>query len=298
MKKNPLKSLSIRAAALRLADLGDIYASDLKKEEKGEPHAITFLWDNGKFYRGDCNYDAHSICYIDKPTHGLVDISEPGYYSVITKDDILSGDIIEDSNPPSKQRRIRGFRSVAEIANQAYAVGLMGMVYRLDELNLWQRIDDGLPQSFDIEAIHGFNDSEIYAVGGDGQLWSYNGKIWKEIVLPTNADLNTIICVDNKEVYIAGMGGILIHGRQDIWEIIDQEDTGDDIWDLEWFNEKLYVATMNAVYYLKKDGLQAVDFGDDSPRSCNQLSSAKDVLWSIGEYDIMSLNDKRWTRIV
>ena len=55
---------------------------------------------------------------------------------------------------------------------------------------------------------------------------------------------------------------------------------------------------MDAVYRLKKEELEPVDFGKDPPKSCYQLSAAKGVMWSNGEYDIMSFDGKKWTRIV
>jgi hypothetical protein len=278
--------------------LGFIYAGDPKKEEKEIPHTVTFMWEAGVFDRGECNYNAHTACIIKYPEPGLVDASEPGYYSVNTENGMTSGDIFVKSQPPSKKRRVRGIRSVSEIDGKAYAVGFAGMVYRLDKLNGWTRIDDGLPESFEIEAIHGFEASELYATGDDGELWHNDGKKWTKLDLPTNENLNTVKCAGNGKVYLAGDGGVLICGRKDEWEVIEHEQTDDDIWDLEWFGGQLYVSTMDDVYRLKKERLERVDFGDDPPKSCYQLSAGKDVLWSSGEYDIMSFNGKKWTRIV
>lgn len=298
MRTKSLENLIIRNAVVQRPGLGYIIACDLTMEEKGEPHAFIFTWEDGTFEREECNYEAHSICIIEYPTFGIVDISEPGYYTNNTEDGMFYGDIIEDSYPQPKLRRIRGFRSVSRIADKAYAVGLGGMVYRLDKVDQWTRIDDGLPQSFDIEAIHGLDDREIYAVGSHGQIWSYDNKKWLEYQLPTSANLNTVKCTNNGEVYIAGMGGILMRGRRDKWEVIEHEGTEEDIWDLEWFNQELYLSTMDTVYQLTNNKLKEVDFSVDRPQSCNQLSAANGVLWSIGEYDIMSFDGKVWTRIV
>ncbi len=298
MKKSPLRDLVIRTAVVRRLDLGFIYACDPRKEEKEIPHAITFMWEAGKFDRGECNYNAHTACIIEHPEPGLVDASEPGYYSVNTRNGMTSGDILEYSQPPPRKPRLGGIRSLSEIGGKAYAVGLRGMVYQLDGLRKWTRIDEGLPDSFNIQAIHGFEISDTYAVGRHGELWHYNGKRWTKRELPTNKNLNTVKCAGNETVYLAGHDGILIRGRENIWEIIDHEETDDDIWDLEWFEGKLYVSTMDAVYRLKKEELEPVDFGKDPPKSCYQLSAAKGVMWSNGEYDIMSFDGNAWARIV
>src|SRR3954467_9771417 len=102
-------------------------------------------------------------------------------------------------------------------------------------------------------------------------------------------------CAGDGNVYIAGHGGMLIRGRGEAWNMIDQQQTKDHLWDMEWFGEELYVSTMRAIYRLSGQELVPIEFGEDSPKSCYQLSSAKGVMWSSGEYDIMSFDGRRWT---
>src|ERR1700730_462125 len=110
MKNSPLAGLVIRTAVVRSPDVGYIYAADPKLEREEIPHAITFKWNAGTFVQGKCNYDAHSACRIETPEFTLVNISGAGYYSVIAASARTSGEIVEDSHPPSKTRRIGRFR--------------------------------------------------------------------------------------------------------------------------------------------------------------------------------------------
>ncbi len=295
--KLPLAGLTIRTAVVRLSDRGYIAAADTKTE-MDDPHAITFTWDRGQFSQGDRNYNAHSLCIINKPELGFVDISEQGYYSVNTVNGLMSGDILEDSQPSPKEARYGGFRSVSEIAGRAFAVGLRGLVYRLDELNLWKRIDDGLPNTFNIQAIHGFDATDIYAVGRKGEVWHYDGKVWDKLDMPTNANFTSVKCAGDTKVYITGHEGTLVCGIGQAWKVIDHDDTKVDLWDVEWFEGSIYVSSMSSVYRLKDQQLEKVDFGDDSPTSCYQLSAADGVMWSNGDHDIMAFDGKAWTRIV
>jgi len=298
MNQHPLSQLTIRSAVVRGLDIGNILACDLKKEEEDVPHVYIFKWQSGSFFESSANFDAHSLCSITVPEPALVFLAPQGEYGVHYKGGSLAGDILDDSQPQPKEPRYGGFRSVSEIGGKAYAVGLRGMVYRLDELTKWTRIDDGIPETFNIQSIHGFDTSDIYAVGRHGELWNFNGQKWTKRELPTNGNLTTVKCAGDETVYIAGHDGILVRGREDTWEFIDNEETTDDIWDLEWFEGQLYVSTMSAVYWLKEEELEPVDFGDDPPKSTYQLSGAKGVMWSIGEYDIMSLEGKIWSRVV
>jgi hypothetical protein len=297
--KSPLKGLLIRTAVVRASDLGFIYACDPKKEEKEIPHTIVFTWDTGVLNRADYpEYNAHTACIIQHPEIGLLDASEAGYYTVQTRTTVTSEDIFDVSGPPPAKPRRRGIRSVSEICGTAYAVGIRGMVYRLDDLSKWTRLDDGLPDSFDVQAIHGFDDADLYAVGRRGELWQYNGKKWLRRDLETNGNLTSVKCAADGTVYIGGYGGMLIRGRGDTWEVIDHDDTEEDVWDVEWFANTLYVSTLDGLFRLKGNHLQTVDYGADVPETTYQLSVAGGVMWSNGERDVMSFDGKLWTRIV
>jgi hypothetical protein len=293
-----MKGLVIRSAAVRLPDVGYIYACDPEKEKEDVPHTVVFRWSSKGVQKADRNYNAHSVCVIEQPDLGYVDVSGQGYYTINIKSGATSADIFETSEPRPAKRRLGGIRSVAEIAKKAYAVGLRGMVYRLDQVKKWTRLDEGLPDTFEGQAIHGFGESDIYAVGREGQLWQFDGKKWTRRELPTNVNLTAVKCAGDGKVYVAGHGGLLLRGRDDVWEEITHEAMDDDVWDVEWFDGSVYVSTMHAVYRLDKNALNKVDFGADAPKSCYQLSAAPGVMWSNGEFDIMSFDGKRWTRVV
>lgn len=298
MPDTPLNGLVIRTAIARQQGMGFIYAADPRKEADEIPHAIIFKYKDGVFIRTDANYDAHSLALISQPGPGLIDVSGSGYYSAIMASGTSSGDIFDDSTPAPHNPRTGGIRSVAEIEGVAFAVGLRGMVYRFEGSKRWTRIDDGLPETFNAQAIHGFSGTEIYAVGREGAIWKFDGHNWQPCESPTSVTLTSIKCAPNGMAYIAGHRGVLLQGRNDMWRVIEQTEVSDDIWDLEWFVDALYVSTMSNVYHLKRSQLEPVDFGDDRPKSCYQLSAGKDVMWSNGEFDLMSFDGIEWTRIV
>jgi hypothetical protein len=101
------------------------------------------------------------------------------------------------------------------------------------------------------EAIDGYSDTEIYAVGWNGEIWEFDGTDWIGRDSPTNVILAAVCCAPNDVVYTAGLQGVLIEGRKDAWEAVRwEDDVTVDLWDLCWFQEKLYVATMTALYTL------------------------------------------------
>jgi hypothetical protein len=298
MSNTPLNGLVMRTAIVRRAGLGYIYAADPKKEANGTPHTIIFKYKDGNFERGDSNYDANAVCAISKPQPGLVDVSGAGFFTVNAAAGVSTADIFNTSSPAPAQARTGGIRNIAEIAGQAFAIGLRGMVYRLDGLKAWTRIDEGIPPTFDGQAIHGFASEDLYAAGRDGQLWHFNGVHWKAEDSPTSETLTCITCAPNGLVYAAGHRGTLLEGRAGDWRVIDTRQYEENIWDIEWFNGQLYFSTMTNVFTLTPGGPAPIDFGEDRPKSCYQLSTAAGILWSNGEFDLMSFDGSRWTRIV
>jgi len=291
-----VKSLNIRTGLLWKRDFGYLLACDPATEENS-PHAKLFAWNKGQVSESWVKFNAHSICRISSPDRGIVIVSSDGLYAVFSRT-VHVGSIFRESQPAPREQRYGSIRSVSDVDGQAYAVGLRGMVYRLDQLNLWSRIDEGLPATFNAQAIDGFESTEIYAVGSHGELWQFDGRAWVHRDTPTNKNLAAVKCAGDGQVYVGGHDGILLRGRTDSWQVIDQQDVKQDLWDLEWFDGVVYASTLSGVYRLDGFALEEVSFGDDKPETFYQLSSNDGVLWSIGESDVMSFDGAAWTRIV
>jgi hypothetical protein len=286
--------LSIRTGAVRNVGAGYFLAADLAKEEEEEPYAKIFKWGAGIVSQSWANFDAHTICIVTIPEPAVVFVGGYGEYGIFTASS-LAGNIF-DGDPTRTPYGM--FVSINAIAGQAYAVGLRGMVYRLDDLRRWSRIDSGLPSTFDIVAIDGFGSSDLYAVGYRGEGWHFDGRVWEHLHLPTNVNLTSVKCAGDGSVYIAGYDGTLVKGRSRIWNVIARGETAANIWDLEWFEEKLYLSTMLTIYRLRGDALELVNLGDDPPETCYHLSAVPGLMWSIGSDDIVAFDGSVWSRVV
>src|SRR5262245_42566851 len=147
MTEQSIKDLSIRSGVVWQGDIGYLLACDPELEEE-KPHAKLFRWHRGAFADTWVSFNAHSICRITVPELALVFLSGQGSYA-INSQTMTTGNIFNNSRPAPKEPRYGSIRSVAEIDGKAYAVGLRGTVYRLDELTAWTRIDDTLAPTFD-----------------------------------------------------------------------------------------------------------------------------------------------------
>jgi hypothetical protein len=100
------------------------------------------------------------------------------------------------------------------INGYTYSVGIGRAVYKRVNVGEWTLLNKGLPnvevttdQGFsDIDA---FSETDMYAVGGSGDVWHYDGDKWMQLGFPSNVELATVTCAGDGNVYISGEGGSL-----------------------------------------------------------------------------------------
>jgi len=261
------------------------------------PHTRIYEIDQGTVGGEDLNWTAvsASICYM--PKERFIAIGEVGFVEVFG-----GGQIIEEQPITKSEVILREVRGIAK--GRAYAVGPAHKVFRRDAPNQWKDISAPFPKIDDLmdagfESIDGFSETDIYAVGWGGDIWHYNGKIWTQIESPTNLALYKVRCGEDGYVYACGQIGILLRGKGNQWSIIKHDTTEEDFWGCEWFNGKLYIATLHLLYVLENGELKLVDYGDElPPTTCYHLSSADGIMWSIGAKDVMEYDGKKWKSII
>jgi hypothetical protein len=260
------------------------------------------------FWLGDDWYDVDTygwstagLCVVqqDKPT--IVCVSDAGDVATAAAGGIRGEERIgEGGETPRKIGRICRVRSIGGMAHTA---GMGRQVYRRETNGDWRAIDNGVRRQrkdgkvVGFEGIDGFDKDDIYAARWNGEIWNFDGQAWRQIDSPTDQILTNLCCGGDGYVYACGRRGLLLRGHGDEWRVIRQESTIEDIWGLAWFNDSLYLATMRAVYTLKDDALELVDFGDDLPTTCYHLATGGGVLCSIGEKDVMMFDDQKWERL-
>ena len=292
-----MKKYGFRTGSVLNKKRGYLLAYDPKLDKKDDFCTFPFTWDGKSFLGGKRNFFATSSCIVDVPESSLMLLSSNGKYGLVSPNLQHTGLIFDESQPASKASRFGDFRSVSAINGHAFAVGHGGMVYRFDDIEKWERIDSGLPETFDIESIDGFDIDELYVAGKGGELWQFSKNVWVPNDTPTNTYLTCVKTTPNERVYIGGYSGVIIFGASNSWKVFEQDAIEEDIWDMEWFMDVLYISTLTNVYQLRDDNLKAVEFGNNKPRTCYHLSSRDGILWSIGEKDVMSFDGKSWQRI-
>ncbi len=275
-----------------------IVNDDLAKQQA--PHGYMLQWDSGKWAQVALKWNPVSVAVMSHPARQGVAIGEFGDVQVAGGGDMHTEQIADGPSIPEKRGTLRCVRS---IGGRAYAAGMDRQVYRREDANRWICIDatmrpePGSSEVVGFESIDGFSEKDIYAVGWQGAIWHYDGKVWRQIDSPTNTILTNVCCAGDGNVYVSGRRGVLLRGRGETWEVIEHESSLQDIWGLAWYNDKLYASTLRQVFTLEGNALVVVGMGDDPAESAYHLSAADGVLWSIGAKDVMSFDGSEWTRI-
>lgn len=277
--------------AARFRDLVYVVAKDRGLNDKDVSHSRFVAFDRSEFcHAEDHNWSAVAVCVARRPAEKMIAVGH-------------DGEVFTYVGGASTEERIRpepmALRNLGVIEGLPYACGMNREVFRRDGEDRWVPMHaPGSETTSGFESIDGFGSTEIYAVGWNGDIWEWDGRVWVQHAPLTESILTGVCCAGDQRVYVCGQSGTLIVGRHGIWERVDLNGFGADFQEVHWFGERLYVSTMQNLYvYEGKGALSPVVFGDDAPSSCGRLSSAEGVLWSIGSDDVFSFDGTQWSRI-
>lgn len=137
---------------------------------------------------------------------------------------------------------------VKTLFGYAYSVGQGRSIYKRTDIGTWLPLNNGFP-AIEAATAHGFEDMDafsehdMYAVGGHGDVWHFNGERWSQMGFPSNVQLGTVTCAGDGQVYISGEGGSLWVGQKSTWKRI-YEGGASVLWnDVLWFEGKLWLSS-------------------------------------------------------
>jgi hypothetical protein len=290
---------SFITGAIRRPDLGYLVLSN---DEAAKAHiAMAGIvqwkptgWGDG----GTVNWRAAGVAMVRQPLEQLCLVGEFGQVLLVGSGDRheehVGGVALKDRGP------LRGVRAIGQ---HVYCVGMDRQAYRRNSVaGTWSSFDNGLPPAAagevaGLEAIDGYSEADIYAVGWDGEIWQHDGLRWTQRDSPVNTVLVDVCCAGDGWVYACGRNGVLIKGRNDDWSLLDLDGFSDDLWSLASYAGQLYLATMDYVLTLGAGHLDVVGMGQDQAKTCYDLVVDQGVLWSIGAKDVLSFDGQAWTRI-
>lgn len=150
---------------------------------------------------------------------------------------------------------------IKQIAGYAFIVGTSRDVIKRTAPGQWSPFNrEGIPatqrhfpngalESSQYTSSQGFNDIDgpseqlLYAVGGKGDVWRYDGRRWAQCDFPSNEQLNTVTVAPDGTVYISGEGGNLWIGSEDSWRLAARGESSVLFNDSVWFQDQLWLCS-------------------------------------------------------
>jgi hypothetical protein len=242
--------------------------------------------------------------------NSIVVVSKPiGADSLVYRYDTLDSKI-ERKEKDLKDKIIHVPLKAKTIGKHLYLAGWDRAIVRRDGINKWtliskecqtpelKNIEESYAKGF--QDVDGFSESDMYAVGGKGDVWRYDAKRWYRVDVPVNVRIKSVCCAGDGFVYIGG-NGFLLKGRENKWEIIQQESMqGLRPNDMVWFKDTLYISSYeNNKLFQFKDGVFSIfPFKDgEIPNGFHSLAVCEDYLLSAGGQCISIFDGEKWENI-
>lgn len=191
-------------------------------------------------------------------------------------------------------------RALRVVGGNLFAAGMGRQVYRRDGSGQWASLRPAEATEADDLDISGFtafdgvDANDIWFCGYRGEIWRLQAQQrWQRFDSPTNLTLHAVRAVSPVLVFAAGKRGAVMRWDGANWRGLPAIEGVDDVWDLEWFADRLYAASTRQLLVLEGDTFAPVQVpGFDS---FGHLHAADGVLWSFGTRQLGWTTDgKSW----
>jgi hypothetical protein len=215
-----------------------------------------------------------------------------------------SGDShMEEISPVDEGGPRRGsIRKLKTIGEHLYVAGGNRSVGRREGDHQWLGYSNRIPMPrgrapAGFADIDGFNEGDIYAVGGAGDVFHFDGKDFHRCAFPSNLLLTTVCCAGDGSVYVGGLHGHLFKGRGDSWQRIYQGNMTIPFRDMVWYADRVWCTSDYGLWTIEGDKLQEAPV-DSKVKICSGNLSARDgVLLVAGHGGAAFCENGQWNVI-
>ncbi len=202
-----------------------------------------------------------------------------------------------------------GIRSLKNINGKIFGVEVNRAVYQRIGVNQWKRYEQlrNIPGSLSsasdngFKAIDGFSESDIYAVGGNRDVWHFDGKEWNPIDIGGHPfRCECVVCAEDGYVYIGGEEGVIARGRDEEWKVHSVKGEDEDFLSIVSYRGRVFVGTEEDTFIVKEDlTLEPYDFeGQIRPIAGRFMYAAYDRLLFANVFNQIAFFDgEKWLDI-
>lgn len=267
-------------------------------KDSGSTASSLFKYQRGKGWAAfNLEWDASRIGYTNQPEPTVLATGPDGIVSIGTQSGSTEEVLADSGEGPARRGPIRDLQLIGGIP---YACGMGRQVYRREAPNRWSRQDAGIAlplgqiQLCGLNSITGVDEDHVLAVGFNGEIWRREHGQWRAEDSPTNLVLHKALMIDTGKAFASGQLGTLLRNIGSGWQVLDVGLPEDDLWDLAWFDQALYIACNKGLFRLDGDQLSAVNLQQPGPISTRHLHANDGVLMSCGPKHILWTDDGRY----
>ncbi len=143
----------------------------------------------------------------------------------------------------------------------------------------------------------GFNESDMYAAGGMGDVWHFDGAAWRKVILPEKMWIESVCCGGDGYVYIGAQSGTVFRGRGDNWTMIQRGDPTLPFRDMVWFQDRVYATNDYGLWEIQDGQVRPSDAPIEITNCAGNLSVADGVMLMAGAYGAASHDGTSWSRL-
>ncbi|PTV94331.1 hypothetical protein C8J27_10866 [Rhodobacter aestuarii] len=269
-------------------------------EEALEKRMYLFFYYTGewtKSYVDNLIADIRSFDTEDGPT--LISVAPDGEVIRSIPEDADYAQVDPTDNGPNDLRAIKG---LSKLGNTLLCYGMRRQVYRSDLRAMrWVRADTGVFVTENEDEVAGFLGLDgtwpdnLVAVGMQGDLWTKRKK-WVRREVPTNVNLTGVKMLEDGRAVVCGGAGVVLIGRDDTWDIVPNDATEANFWDIAEFKGKLYLAAETGGLFTIEDGaVVAVDLPKGMIEDVSALDANAGKLLLIGDQQVVWFDGESWT---
>ncbi|MCG8426034.1 MAG: hypothetical protein MI754_01600 [Chromatiales bacterium] len=244
------------------------------------------------------------VSQVPKPQAVAVDY--PGQVFVMgSGDDNMENEVPYDDE---KGPRRGGMIKLRNIDGYVYAAGGRRSICRREGPNHWVPMWQNMPRpkvkrrvdshDYGFEDVDGFDLNDLYAVGGQDDVWHYDGSLWKQIPFPSNMTLRNVCCGGDGQVYIGAQNGNVFRGRGNKWKHIHDGGLSFYFTDMVWFQDKVWCTSDYGLWAIENDKLERAAVPDWVNSCAGNLSAGDGILVVAGMYGAAMHNGTDWELLV
>ncbi len=189
--------------------------------------------------------------------------------------------------------------------SRPYFVGPHRKVIQRNKKNVTTRVHSASLDNMDLVQkqgfcdLDGFAENDIYACGGLGDLWHYDGTNWHFIDLTTNASFYKICCGADGKVYVLADARFLFVGRNDVWAEIKFDEFEGLIGDMQWYKDRLMIVTERACYELINNMVVPSQIIEDCPlKEYAYLACYQETIFLANTVESAFFDGSKWAKVL